>query len=392
MGTKRAVLLFILILVALALAGGILLKKRKEELSKLPTPKVYPVPVEYAVVRKGVLKPEYDFVGQVEPLSYAKVSTKVPGIVLKVYKREGDFFKKGELLVELDSGELLKSINSLKAQEEAVRKATEGIKAKIKAAQVALKNAKEEYERELFLYKNKAVPKEAVERAENAYHRALAELKSLEAELQKNLLTAESIREKRKSIAENLKYTEIRALKDGVVSKVMAYEGELAVPGKPLLELFYLEGLKVLVKVPPEIAREVPVGSRAKVEGVEATVEKLYPGADEKTHLYILELRPAEKSTFKPGEVVRVTLKGRAVNGELLPAMSILNLKDKRVVLLIEGNRVKPVEVKVLKEFEDKVIIEPELPEGSKVAVGMESKLLKLLRLKEVVPVEEVNG
>jgi RND family efflux transporter MFP subunit len=392
MGSKRALLILSLILVVLALIGGALVKKRKEELSKLPPPKTYPVPVEYAVVKKGTVYPEFRFVGQVEPISYAKVSTKVSGTILKLYKREGDFARKGELLLEVDPGEIEKNLSSLKAQEEAVRKVAQGIKAKIEAARVALKNAKEEYQRELFLYRNKAVPKEAVERAENAYHRSLAELKSLKAELNRNLLTADSIKKKREALSENLKYAKVRALKDCVVSKVMAYEGELALAGKPILELFYLEGLRVLVKVPPEVAKEVPLGSRATVEGVEARVEKIYPGADEKTHLYSLEIRPTGKASFRPRELVKLTLRGKPVKGELLPATSILNLKGKRVVLLIEGNRVKPVEVKVIKEFEDKVVIEPSLPEGSKVAVGMESKLLKLLRLRKVVPVEEVNG
>ena len=389
-GRKALILLLILIVVGIV-AGKLLIEKRKKELLSYPTPKSYPLPVEYATVKEGKLREEFNYLGEVLPYSYADVSTKVAGTVLKLYKREGEHFKKGEPLVELDSSEIESSVLALENEKRAKESLLSGLKSQLQAAQVAAENAKREYERELFLYRRGAVPKEAVEKSQNAYEAAVAKVKTVKSQIRELELSIKSLEKKKEAVASQLKYTKIRALKDGTVSQVLIYPGAVALPGKPIMKVFYSQGLRVLVKGPPEDAKELQIGETVLVEGKpEGVLTKLYPTADRGSSLYIAEVK-LEKTDLKPNQLVKTTLFGKEAEGIVLPSSAILHLKNGTAVLLLENGTVKPVYVKVLKRVNGLVIVSGKLKPGEKVAVGRESKLLEILRAGKAVPAEAFN-
>jgi len=389
-GRKALILLLILIVVG-TVAGKLLIEKRKKELLSYPTPKSYPLPVEYATVKEGKLREEFNYLGEVLPYSYADVSTKVAGTVLKLYKREGEHFKKGEPLVELDSSEIESSVLALENEKRAKESLLSGLKSQLQAAQVAAENAKREYERELFLYRRGAVPKEAVEKSQNAYEAAVAKVKTVKSQIRELELSIKSLEKKKEAVASQLKYTKIRALKDGTVSQVLIYPGAVALPGKPIMKVFYSQGLRVLVKVPPEDAKELQIGETVLVEGKpEGVLTKLYPTADRGSSLYIAEVK-LEKTDLKPNQLVKTTLFGKEAEGIVLPSSAILHLKNGTAVLLLENGTVNPVYVKVLKRVNGLVIVSGKLKPGEKVAVGRESKLLEILRAGKAVPAEAFN-
>ena len=389
-GRKALILLLILIVVGIV-AGKLLIEKRKKELLSYPTPKSYPLPVEYATVKEGKLREEFNYLGEVLPYSYADISTKVAGTVLKLYKREGEHFKKGEPLVELDSSEIESSVLALENEKRAKESLLSGLKSQLQAAQVAAENAKREYERELFLYRRGAVPKEAVEKSQNAYEAAVAKVKTVKSQIRELELSIKSLEKKKEAVASQLKYTKIRALKDGTVSQVLVYPGAVALPGKPIMKVFYSQGLRVLVKVPPEDAKELQIGETVLVEGKpEGVLTKLYPTADRGSSLYIAEVK-LKKTDLKPNQLVKTTLFGKEAEGIVLPSSAILHLKNGTAVLLLENGKVKPVYVKVLKRVNGRVIVSGKLKPGEKVAVGRESKLLEILRAGKAVPAEAFN-
>jgi len=391
MKTKRAVALFLIFLIVGVAVGALLIKKRKEALSRLPTPKVVPPPVEFATVKEGSLREKFSLIGTVEPKEFASVSTVVAGKVLKVFKKEGESFKKGELLALLDSSEITSSVLALQKEKEAQLQSLKGLKSQLEAAKVALTNAKKEYERELYLYKNGAVPKEAVEKAQNLYHQAKAQVDNLKAQIKKVQLSAQSIEKKAEALSSKLKYTEIRAVEDGVVSKVILHPGSVASPGRPIMEVFYpSRGFRVLVPAPPEVAREVEIGARAKVEGADGVVSQVLPSADKKSSLPVVEVSLKEVKNLKPFQKVEVELSGREFKGVIVPASALLHLKDGVYALLIEGERVRPVKVELLAQFGDKAVVKG-LKGGEKVVVGRESKLLEVYRLKRALPAEELK-
>ncbi|WP_457677729.1 efflux RND transporter periplasmic adaptor subunit [Thermovibrio sp.] len=391
MNSKRAVLLLVILVAVGVIGGKLLIEKKRRELLSYPTPKRYPLPVEWAKVREGELKEKLQYFGKVVPYQYAQISTKVSGTVLKVFKKEGEEFKRGELLAEIDSSQIENTILALQEEERGKSSLIPALKAQLKAAKVAEENAKREYEREIFLFKRKAVPKEAVEKAQNAYEAAKAKVESLKAQISELENGIKSIRAKEKALESSLKYAQIRAVKDGVVEKVYAYPGSIAVPSRPLMEVFYpKDGLRVLVELPPKEAEEVPLKETVKVEGKPIGIlEKVYPSAS-KEGLLVLEVKL--KEPIKPNRLVEVELETKGQKGTLVPLYSILHLKGGSFVLVIEGNSVKPVKVKVLKSSQNWVLVSGNLKPGQKVVVGRESSLLKAYRVKKVVAAEEFNG
>ncbi len=392
-GYKALIILLIIILVGFVI-GKKLIQKRRAELLSYPTPKTYPLPVEYAVAKKGTLRDEFKYLGKVLPYEYASVSTKVAGTILKVYKREGEHFKKGELLAKIDSSQIKNEILSLESQKKAKESLIAGLRSRLKAAKVAEENARREYERELYLYKRGAVPKEAVEKYQNAYERAKANVKTIVSRIKELKHSIRAIEKRKKSIASQLKYTEVRAVKSGTVARVFLYPGDVALPGKPIMRVFYDEsGFRVVVNVPPKDARELEEGSKVRVNGKEiGKLVKIYPAANEKNGLYVAEVKVNSLKGIKPGELVETVLYGKSYSGIVLPYDSVLHSKGGDLVLAIKGNRVVPVPVKVLKRVNGKVVVRGKIREGEKVVVGRESKLIEVLRTRKVVPAEAFNG
>ncbi|RKQ60552.1 RND family efflux transporter MFP subunit [Thermovibrio guaymasensis] len=393
MSSRKAVLIFLVLILAGAVIGKVLIEKRKKELLSYPPPKVNPLPVEWAEVKEGALGEELHYFGRVLPYQYATLSTKVAGTVLKVYKSEGERFRKGEVLVEIDSSEISNNLASIESQRRAKASLIKGLEAQLEAAKVKEKNAEREYKRELFLFERKAVPREAVEKAENLYRSAQAQVKSLKAQIEELRNSIKSLREKAEALRGSLSYTKVVALKDGVVAQVLAYPGDVALPGKPLLKVFYPEeGMRVLVELPPEKAGEVEVGTTVSVSGAErGKVVKFYPAATPKG-LVTLEVKLEKNTTLKPNQLVKVEIPTREVKGLIVPTSSLLHLKEGVFVLLIEKGEVKPVKVKVLKEAPKLSVVSGRLSPGQKVVVGRESALLRAYRIKRVIPVEELNG
>ncbi len=394
MKSSRALIILAVFIVIGFVVGKILIKKRRAELLSYRPPRVYPLPVEYATVREGKLREKFNYVGEVLPYTYADISTKVSGTLLKIYKREGDHFKKGELLAKIDDSQIRNSILALENEEKAKASLISGLESQLKAAQVAEKNAKKEYERELFLYRRGAVPEEAVEKYQTNYESAAARVKTLKSQIEELKLAVKSIEKNRKALASQLKYTEIRAVKNGTVANVLMYPGAVALPGKPIMRVFYdSDGFRVLVNVPPQEAKEIETGSVALVEGEPiGEVSKVYPAANRENSLYTVEVKLKNSSGIKPGQLVKVTLVGKAVKGLVLPYTAILHTKNGTVVVVLEGRKVKPVPVKVKKQVNNRVVVVGNLKPGQKVAVGRESKLLEILRVRNVVPAEAFNG
>ncbi len=391
MKKRTSFVLFIFILVAALAVGIVTYKKRKKELLSTTPVKTYPLPVQYAVSKRGSIFKEFAYVGKVESYSYATISTKVSGLVEKVFKQEGDSFKRGEILIKLDSSEIRASISSIQKEVAALRASIEGIEERIKSLEVIKENSKRELERLKLLWSKGGASKEAVEKAENAYQQVRSELSLLRSQLKSLKLKVEALENKEEAFRSRLPYTEIRAVKNGIVSHLYLHEGDMAMPGKPAMSVFYPEdGFKILVKVPPEEAEQIPIGEEVPVgKNSFAVVQKVYPAADRKTSLYVIELK-VNSSRFRPEETVSVILKSRPIKGIVVPSEALLRMKNGVYVLQIRKNRVIPVKVKVLAVSGNKAVVEG-LPPDVKVAVGRESKLLEVYRRRTVIPAEMIN-
>lgn len=191
--------------------------------------------------------------GRVAALSRAQVGSEVTGVLLERHVREGDRVQPGDLLAVLRSDDLEAAVSEAQAelarlQESALPQA----EAAVREAQVRLAQASRETQRRRNLYQQQAIPREELERAEQAEAaaRAGAEQASLEAQSLVAGNSSELLARARLASAQaRLAKTDIRAQVSGTVLTRNAEPGDLVQPSRVLFEIAHDGATEVLVPV-----------------------------------------------------------------------------------------------------------------------------------------------
>lgn len=172
--------------------------------------------------------------GRLSSTEEAKLSFKTGGIIRKIYVREGQSVRKGQLLAEL-------TLDEIKAQTQQANISTQQAEINIENAKLALKLAQRDYENALGLYKDSVATLEQLQNAE------------VQLENVKNQLSAaqkgKNLTEQQVNVAQfNLKFSRITAPSDGVILKKLAENNELVGPGNPVF-LFGSKDKAQVIKV-----------------------------------------------------------------------------------------------------------------------------------------------
>ncbi len=193
------------------------------------------------------------------------ISSEIQGKIKKLYKRESDKVKAGELLAELCPDEYLARLKSVKEEVSAAYQNKLLAESYLLKSKVNLEQAKRDLERYKKLYKDGVISKRELELAELNYKSALADFEVN----QKFISQAEA---KYKSALQQLKEakivyrkTKIYAPTDGVILSRPAEVGEVVSPGRPIYTMVNLQRLYVKVYIPEPKLGKVKLGSPARV-------------------------------------------------------------------------------------------------------------------------------
>ena len=330
MNKKRFItILFVIGVIILGIKGRTLLKDRQEEIKKQPLPTLQEVTVETTKAKTGTLYQKTPFLAQVEGDKSIKLSTKLAGYVKKVYVKESQKVKKGQILVTIDAKEL-------KANEEALRSA-------LKAQENDLILARKIYQRNKKLYKVGAISKEMLETSEVG-----VKMKSS---------VVENTKQKLVSLKNQLSYLDIKAPFDGKIDAIILHEGDLAVTGKPILSMSDKEKKLVFSyaftkNTPIKVSQ--PVIKDAKIIG---KIKTIYNTA--KNGLSVAEVKLTKNIKEPIGSSVNIDVVTKHYKGCIVPDDTILHKKDGEYVMVYDDKRFVPKKVKVLISSDDKVIISP---------------------------------
>jgi len=168
-----------------------------------------------------------------------QVAPQVSGMVTKIYVKDNQEVKKGDILFELDASKYKFKVAQAQAR--------------LQRAQEALKGAKIEYERVKNIYKRDkgAVSKKDLTRNEVNYYKALADVESAKESL---------------NIAKlNLSWTKVYAGVDGWVSNINFQLGTQAVANKPILALVDKNSFWIFGFFREDMVGDVNIGDRAIV-------------------------------------------------------------------------------------------------------------------------------
>lgn len=304
------------------------------------------------------LEPERTIAGVIQPATRAVLRTRVSGTVEALHVRAGDRVAEGELVVEIDSREIVSNINAAVKQRD--------------AAMAAWEQAKKDSERMQRLYDQALIPKIQVEEAELGEQQARSALAEAEAGL--------------KALETQMDYARIRAPFSGVVSEVVAELGSFVGPEPPLIILEDRSRLEVLARIDESSMLQFETGDAVDVylpgPGMQLSgiIESFIPALEEpgtglSVRLYIDDPPPEAR----PGMVAHIQTAARNDHGTavMIPESALLTrgqMEGVFVVREINGtHRARLRWVKTARHMsgpQDWIVIQRGIQAGELIVIG----------------------
>lgn len=245
---KILTLLIIFVLLVLAV---LLIRQKQQAIAHVSPPKTLPVVVQGKLVRGAPVTLTLPASAEVQADEESTLSSRLSAYVTTLSLREGDHFRRGDVLVRLDSSQAQASLASAQADLAQSRLQKQTLADELAAARTRLQVETEAYERLQSLHRIGGVSLEELQAGEArvAQARAAQAAARSASESYRSLLGAKSSLVR--AATENLRYGVIRAPFDGVLSERFVEPGDLATPGKPLLKVQRPEaGVRLLLDLP----------------------------------------------------------------------------------------------------------------------------------------------
>lgn len=220
--------------------------------------------------------------GKIQPVIEVKISPDVSGEIVELNVEEGEFVKKGDLLVRINPDLYESALDRIEASLNTTKANLANSKARQAQAEAQFINAKANYERNKSLFEQDAISQSEYDAAESQYLVAKAETEAakqsvIAAEYQVRSSEA-SLREARESLSK----TNIFAPMDGTISRLDAEIGERVVgtsqfAGTEIMRIANLSEMEVLIEVNENDIIRVNLGDTAIVE-IDAYLDQEFKG------------------------------------------------------------------------------------------------------------------
>lgn len=334
------------------------------------------IKIETATVLFDFAKYEISFPGNVIPApdNIYIVSAPVSGRVIKIYKNEGDFVSKGEILLEIESLEFANMISDY---------------IKWKADMNYRKNIVDKLTE---LSKKKIAP-------ENEYELAKAELKTAQANLQSTSSRLMAIGLSQKDIDELDKsgraepIIKIRTQIAGRINEHSIDLGKSVNMYDKMLTVINTE--KVMIKgfLPIEDASNISEGSKVKIlannnlrNEIVSNIKSISPALDEQTKSVTVNiLVNTIQSQPMPGQMVRLAVDATTPEKVIfIPTVSLMLEGDKNIVFVKVSESLFEKRYVEINKINDQIsVVKSGLKEGEQIAVSELFGLKALFKLNE---------
>ncbi len=337
----------IVILVAIALvAGGVVLFKRAQQArSETPMPQPPAWRVWTVETKDREIRQTATFLAKLEAHSSANLASKLSGQISKLAVHESQTVKAGDLLALIDDSE--------------IRASVDGLRATLASARGQRDYSHKQLERNRELFKKHTISRDRLEASEAAYNTAAAQVRELQQKI--------------RGLENQLKYTRIESPFDGVVGSIFLREGDLAVPGKPILSINSIPQKLTFSFVPG--AADVQPGQAVLFNGEPlGELSTLYN--DARAGLWVAEVALNRRLDQPIGSYLSIDVVTRSGQGCSVPVRALLNRDTHQSVMRYNGERFSEQAVEVLAQDSDYALISPCV--DAPVAVAAESKLVLL--------------
>lgn len=333
MGAKRTGPLWTIGLVALVSAGC---HKQTESTVSQQIPSA-PVRVQ-TVERKSHLATE-EVVGTVRSRLHAAIEAKIIGRIEKMLVAPAQMVKAGDPLAQLDARE---------------------IQARLDQALTLREQSKRDTERLRQLLTDNAISRQEFETVESRYRVAVA-----------SVTEAETM----------LGYTKIVAPFDGIITRKLADVGDLATPGRPLLELDDPKSLRLEADVPEALIARLQLGAKLEVRAaaqdtaIPAVVGEIAPVADPASRTFNVKLDLPANAGLRAGQFARVTVPVGESKALRAPVSAVTQRGQMELVFVVADKRAQLRLVKTGKRIGDEVELVSGVSAGEQVVIEGASQL-----------------
>ena len=281
-----------------------------------------------------------EVVGTVRAKLRATIEAKTSGRIVEMPVTLGQKVKAGELLARLDAPE---------------------IKARLEQTEASLQQADRDWKRVSSLYNQQAATRADYDTAESRIQQAKAAVSEARAMLD---------------------YVEVKSPFDGVVTRKPADVGDLAAPGKPLVELEDPTRLQLEADVPEAVAGRIRAGASMAVRTGEpdteltATVAEIAPNADPLSRTLRVKLDlPGEKGLLS-GQFARLAVPIGETSSMRVPASAVVQRGQMEIVFAVENQHARLHLVKTGRQLKNETEILSGLDSGDAVVVDNPSQLI----------------
>ena len=296
-----------------------------------------------AEVTRAALATSASYEGHIEAVTQTSIAAQVPGIVQQVQVSAGDTVRAGQVLVQIDATHAKQQQAAMTAQVDAVR--------------AELHALTQELNRQQQLFARNYISKAALERVQAQQRAAAAQVKAQQAQ----------------------------APYAGVVIDVPVMQGDMAMPGMPLLSLFNPKELRISVALPIAAAEQAKL-TESDISAVRVlhkqrplTVQSIQvlPTADRSTHTMLLRIGVAnELNNLFPGQHVKVQLQQAAIAGQdqrlFIPKAAVIQRAELTAVYVLSDQH-KPLlrQVRLGAADGDRVEVRSGLSQGERVLLDI---------------------
>lgn len=358
------------------------------------------ITVETLTVRAQPIANTQQLSGTIRPVEQATLSTRVMGRITQLSLEAGDRFRKGEVLARVDVMDIAAQTSQALAgvaQAQADLARSQAILNQLESqrleAQAALRLAQINQSRMAQLQAEGAVAQSQLDEANTALETAKARVAQSEAGIRQAQAAIAQSRAAVNRAASSVtsasaseSYGTIIAPFDGVVVQKLAYDGEMAAPGTPLLRVENPNRLQLEISVPEENLRFVQVGQsvQVKIDAVEQTlnsrIEQIVPTADPNSRSFLIKIPLNNPERLISGMFGRITLPlGEEQNTILIPAQTLIRRGQLQGVFVVNPNDTQSLAalrwVKTGKQRDGQVEIVSGLMEGDRVITNATHQL-----------------
>lgn len=289
----------------------------------------------------------------VEAVRQSVISAQVSGRITLLAVKAGDTVRKGQVLVRIDAQAATQQVTASQAQ--------------VEEAKAQLDVARKTLERQRQLFRQQYISQAALDQAE-------AQFKVTEAGLRGSIAQVGA------ATTQTGFYT-LAAPFDGVVAEVSSEQGDMAMPGKPLLTVFDPAAMRVVATLPQsrvagladkaEVRIELSALPEAQRQQIARSVTVL-PTADAATHTVQVRLGlPSGLAGLVPGMFARASfsLQGDGRRRLLVPVQAVVRRSELEAVYVLNQGRAQLRQVRLGKPVGNEVEVLTGLDGSERVAL-----------------------